>query len=286
MPPVASQAGSHETTPAIRQTEPMKTLYESSNALEAHMLHDLLQQEGIASRVDGAYLQGAVGELPASGLVRLVVEDDDYDRARAVIRRWEATEVSNPTPAPAQPPAKGFGSFLAGLLMGVIGAFLFFRAPVNNDGVDYNHDGVLDQVWRYSPSGTFLGTRVDRNVDGRPDYLEVADKRGYVVSAEADDDFDGRFETRYRFRAGNYDSGEVDTDGDTIVDLKMTYRHGVLASTEYLNPHTGLPVRVEHYRLSLLTAAEVDVDKDGRLDTRYTYSPAVEITGKQAISAR
>jgi hypothetical protein len=34
----------------------MKTLYEPSNALEAHMLHDRLQQEGIPSRVDGAYL--------------------------------------------------------------------------------------------------------------------------------------------------------------------------------------------------------------------------------------
>ncbi|AAZ97021.1 hypothetical protein Tbd_1068 [Thiobacillus denitrificans ATCC 25259] len=264
----------------------MKTVYEPSNALEAHMLHDLLQHEGIPSRVDGAYLQGAVGELPASGLVRLVVEDDDYERARAVIRRWEATEVSEPTPPPAQPLAGGFGGVLAGVLIGVVGAFLFFRAPMNNDGVDYNHDGVLDQVWRYSPSGTFLGTRVDRNLDGRTDYLEVADRRGYVVSAEADDDFDGNFETGYRFHAGNYESGEVDTDGDTIVDLKMTYQHGVLASVEYLNPHTALPVRVEHYRLSVLTAAEVDVDKDGRLDTRYTYSPAAEITGKQAISAR
>ena len=263
----------------------MKTVYEPSNTLEAHMLHDLLQQEGIASRVDGAYLQGAIGELPASGLVRLVVEDDDYDRARGVIRRWEATEVSNRPPAPARLLAKGFSDILAGVLIGVVGAFLFFRAPVNNDGVDYNHDGVLDQVWRYSPSGTFLGTRVDRNLDGRTDYLELADKRGNVVSAEADDDFDGNFETRYRFRAGNYESGEVDTDGDTIVDLKMTYRHGVLASMEYLNPHTGLPVRVEHYRLSLLTAAEVDVDKDGRLDRRYTCSPTVEVKDTQAISA-
>lgn len=262
----------------------MKTLYEASNALEAHMLHDLLQQEGIPSRVDGTFLQGAVGELPASGLVRLVVEDTDYEQARAVIRRWEATEVSSPTPPPAPPPAKGFSGILAGVLIGVVGTFLFFRAPVNNDGIDYNYDGVLDQVWRYSPSGTFLGTKVDRNLDGKIDYVEVADKGGHVVSAEADDDFDGTFETRYRLRAGNYESAEVDTDGDTIADLKTTYRHGVLASMAYINPYTGLPVRIEHYRLGLPTTADVDVDKDGKLDTRYTYSPTVEVTGKQAIS--
>lgn len=262
----------------------MKTLYEPSNALEAHMLHDLLQQEGIPSRVDGAYLQGAVGELPASGLVRLVVEDNDYEQARAVIRRWEATEVSNPIPPPAQPRAKGFGGIVAGVLIGVVGTFIFFRAPVNNEGVDYNYDGVLDQVWRYSPSGTFLGSKVDRNLDGKVDYVEATDKRGHVVSAEADDDFNGTFETRYRLRAGNYESSEADTDGDTLVDLRTTYRHGVLATMEYINPYTGLPVRIEHYRLGLPTTADVDVDKDGRLDTRYTYSPTLEITGKQAIS--
>jgi hypothetical protein len=67
--------------------------------------------------------------------------------------------------------------------------------------------------------------------------------------------------------------------------LKTTYRHGVLASAEYINPYTGLPVRIEHYRLGLLTTADVDVDKDGRLDTRYTYSPTVEVTHKQTIPA-
>jgi CheY-like chemotaxis protein len=64
----------------------MKTLYEPSNAIEAHMLQDLLQQEGISTRIQGAYLQGAVGELPASGLVHLVVEDDDT--IRQVIRAF------------------------------------------------------------------------------------------------------------------------------------------------------------------------------------------------------
>jgi hypothetical protein len=261
----------------------MKTLYEPSNALEAHMLHDLLPQEGIPTRVDGAYLQGAVGELPASGLVRLVVEDEDYEQARAVIRRWEATEVADPAPPPAQPPAKGVSAILAGVLIGVVGSTLFFRAPLNNDGIDYNRDGVLDLVWRYSPSGAFLGSKIDRNLDGKTDYAETTDTQGQVVSAESDDDFDGIFETRYRLRAGNYEASEVDTDGDSLADLIATYQHGVLASAEYLNPHTGLPVRVEHYRLGVVTAAEVDTDKDGRLDRRYTYSGAAEITGEQTI---
>jgi hypothetical protein len=68
----------------------MRTAYEASDAIEAHILQGFLEQEGIATRVVGAYLQGAIGELPAQGLVRLLVDEDDFDRARAAILRWEA----------------------------------------------------------------------------------------------------------------------------------------------------------------------------------------------------
>lgn len=262
----------------------MKTLYQASNSLEAQMLHDLLLQEDISTRVDGAYLQGGVGELPANGLVRLMVEAEDYERARAVIRRWEATEVHEPASPPDQRQNNGFSALLVGVLIGVASTYLFLRAPLNNDGLDYNHDGVPDLIWRYSPSGTFLGSRADRNLDGKMDYVETADRQGHVVSAEADDDFDGVFESRYRLRTGQYELGEVDTDGDTLPNLRYHYAHGVLSAVEFLNPYTGLPVRIEHYRLGALTTAEVDTDKDGTLDKRYLYSATAEIIEEHAIT--
>lgn len=70
----------------------MKTVYEAANAVEAHMLQDLLRSAHISARVDGAFLQGAMGELPAAGLVRVVVEDEDWTRARAEIEHWEAEQ--------------------------------------------------------------------------------------------------------------------------------------------------------------------------------------------------
>lgn len=261
----------------------MKTLYEPANALDASMLQDLLRQSGIETRVDGAYLQGGVGELPASGFIRLRVEDADYGRAREIIQAWEATEVAEPCSPTSKPRSGSFRALMMGVLIGVAGSYLFFRAPLNNDGVDYNHDDKLDVVWRYSLSGTFLGSKVDRNLDGKIDYIETTDSDGNVASVDADDDFDGIFESRHYLYRGNFRASEVDTDGDTIADLKSTYQHGVLASTEYINPYTGLPLRVEHYRLGVLTAAEVDTDKDGRLDTRHSYSPTAEITATQVI---
>ncbi|MEN8226403.1 MAG: DUF2007 domain-containing protein, partial [Bacteroidota bacterium] len=41
----------------------MKCIFEASSGLEAHMISNLLQQDGIEARIDGEYLQGGVGEL-------------------------------------------------------------------------------------------------------------------------------------------------------------------------------------------------------------------------------
>jgi len=74
----------------------MRTLYEAANAIEAHILQDVLRQEGFSPFIHGEYLQGAMGELPAAGLVRLVIAEDEYVRARAVIEAWESAEPIYP----------------------------------------------------------------------------------------------------------------------------------------------------------------------------------------------
>lgn len=67
----------------------MKTLYEAASLVEAHLLKDLLAQEGVPAVIHGEFLQGGMGELPAAGLVRLMVDDHHYGAGRAVIERWE-----------------------------------------------------------------------------------------------------------------------------------------------------------------------------------------------------
>lgn len=68
----------------------MKCAYEAASGVDAHMVAHLLEQHRIDSRIDGEYLASGVGELPAAGLVRVMVEDRHHDRAREVIRKWEA----------------------------------------------------------------------------------------------------------------------------------------------------------------------------------------------------
>jgi hypothetical protein len=68
----------------------MKTVFDASNNIEAHLVMHQLQQAGIDARIEGEYLQGGIGELPAAGNVRVIVEDKDEAEARAVIADWEA----------------------------------------------------------------------------------------------------------------------------------------------------------------------------------------------------
>jgi hypothetical protein len=262
----------------------MKTLYQPGSAVEAHMLCDLLKQEGITAVIHGEALQGAIGELPAAGLVRLVVDEADFARARELVERWDAEQPAQEVrPKPPTTRSRVMGFFLLGIALGLGGTYAYVRTPIKVDGTDYNRDGVLDEAWTHSPRGTPVRLEVDRNLDGKVDYVARYDERGLIESAEADDDFNGVFETGMRYRFGNVELTETDTDGDLYRDLRTAYTHGVVSATEFLSPSNGLPLRVEHYRLGKMTHAEVDSNTDGVLDTRVMYTPLGDVSGTAAI---
>jgi len=62
-------------------------VFEALNSLEAHLVKIRLIGEGIEAQVGGDYLQGAMGELPALGFLKVWVEDRDAPRAKAIIAR-------------------------------------------------------------------------------------------------------------------------------------------------------------------------------------------------------
>jgi hypothetical protein len=263
----------------------MQTVYEAANAAEAHMIADLLRQEGVVAHVRGEHLQGALGELPAAGLVRLEVHEEDHARARDFITRWEAAQPPEPlsTEVPSSTGGGWLGGLLIGVLVGALAAAAFLRVPATTDGIDHNGDGVLDERWTLSPAGTLLKSEADRNLDGRIDFISHFDRRGQLASAEADEDFNGSMETRLTFLRGNIDTADVDTDGDGFPDLHASYANGVVQSNTFIDRATGLPLRVEHFRLGKLTHAEVDADHEGGLDTVVTYTPLGEVASRRAL---
>lgn len=263
----------------------MKTVYEAANVLEAHMLADVLKQDGVTAQVLGGFLTGAAGQLPATGLVRLEVEEEDFDRARAAIARWESTQVNEPAGHTADAAAhRAWRWGLGGLLFGAGLCWAWLHVPVNQNEFDHNHDGRVDERWEYSAANLAVGSAFDRNFDGRMDLIYRYDGQGELASADGDDDFDGVFEAHTRFRANQPQTTEADTDGDGLIDSVSTFVYGVQSSTQYLEPRSGRPVRIDVYRLGRLDHVDRDADLDGVLDTREHYNALGQITRSERLA--
>jgi len=74
----------------ICYAEKMKSVFDASSNIEAHLVMHQLQQAGIEATIQGEFLQGAIGELPAAGNIRVLVGENDVEEARQVIADWDA----------------------------------------------------------------------------------------------------------------------------------------------------------------------------------------------------
>jgi hypothetical protein len=71
----------------------MIKIYSAQNAIDAHIVKALLEQQGISARVNGEYLQGGIGELPMIGLVTVSVAEEDAEKASVIISEYENAEA-------------------------------------------------------------------------------------------------------------------------------------------------------------------------------------------------
>ena len=174
----------------------MKCAYEAANGVEAHMIANLLEQQSIETRIDGEYLAGGVGELPAAGLVRVMVEEESYARARQIVLDWEAS--SPPVSAtPKTSRARNLWWVGLGAVVSAMAMLWIYRPRILSEGVDFNRDGRPDQTHEYT--GNLLRKVAgDANLDGRVDYL-FRYEAGRLVGAEFDVDGDGAFDTVYKY---------------------------------------------------------------------------------------
>lgn len=71
----------------------MIPIFRGSDYIEAHLLAGLLRQHGIDVFLQGALLQGGLGELPALGHLAILVDESDRDAAKRVIAAYERGEL-------------------------------------------------------------------------------------------------------------------------------------------------------------------------------------------------
>jgi hypothetical protein len=67
----------------------VKSVYRGSDYFEAQLLKGIMEQEGRQVFLQGAALQGAMGEVPAMGHLSIDVNDTDQDRATEIIAAYE-----------------------------------------------------------------------------------------------------------------------------------------------------------------------------------------------------
>ena len=100
----------------------MRVVYDAYTSLDAYVVKNLLESEGIEAHIQGEYLQGGVGELSAMNLVKVSVNDHDIERARAIIEEWERQQPDEPRDFHADEQAgsgwNGLLIFMAGCLVG------------------------------------------------------------------------------------------------------------------------------------------------------------------------
>lgn len=77
----------------------MQRIYEPQDLMEGELLLSMLASEGIDAHLTGRHLTGGIGELPVCGLLGLLVDNLQAERAQQLIAEYNAAQ-----PLPGEEP--------------------------------------------------------------------------------------------------------------------------------------------------------------------------------------
>lgn len=81
----------------------MRTVYEAANIIDAHLVRQALEAEGIPAYVRGEALMGGLGELGVYGLLGVMVPDLAWPQAREIVDALGLGESAQMSPDPDEP---------------------------------------------------------------------------------------------------------------------------------------------------------------------------------------
>lgn len=243
------------------------------------MIKELLNMQGVEAHINGEHLQSGVGELPAINLVKVSVNNNDFAQAKEIIEHWESQEITQEPASEITADSlslisgryRHYISFLLGLALGAAAVYWNLQSPVTQNAMDLNADGHFDEFYFYR-SGLISKIEVDRNFDGKIDFITDYDHAGLTELSSADENFDGVFETTLVYQNNQVTYEKSDTNADGEIDLVTNYYQtepNRLATIYDL--HSGRAKKEQRYAMGKLISADWDSDGDGVMDTIITY---------------
>jgi len=257
------------------------------DTMTAHIARSILAAEGIEAFVADENLANADPPVVfASGGVRLMVPDEDEERAHTLLLEMDAgqrhvelpddfdpgEDVLHQLPAKRPTRSKGFtfGALLIAFALGAGALHLYHsksgKLAITDGDVpfDSNRDQVYDGAYTYK-DGEIIASTDDANLDGEIDVkYKFAD--GMIVSATADRDFDGNFESTLKFSDHNNFLIESDLTGDGAEDLVIIFENGGISKMEWYR--LGELRKTANYdAFGRKLNESFDSDEDGELDS-------------------
>jgi hypothetical protein len=253
----------------------MIKIYTAPNTIEAHMVLDLLEHEGIKGVIKGEYLQG-IERLNSGGFVSIYVDEDNVNNATNIIADMKSRQPK--TEAPRAPDARSspFKNLFIGFMTGSLAVALYFYTPYVVQKIDKNYDGKIDEKHVFFDN-RLSKTTYDRNFDGKVDLVYKYKLENELDSAKSDSDFDGIFETFIKFSHGNISWSESDTTGDGFKDYRNEYKNGILKKAIFYDLKTKKPVKVQNYKGPKIVSAQIDTNGDGILNQTVDYDSIEEV---------
>jgi Putative prokaryotic signal transducing protein len=74
----------------------MRVVYQAESIIDANLVKNALEHEGIVAFVSGQYLTGGMGELPVAGLVSVMVSEVEVERALPIVAAINAALAESP----------------------------------------------------------------------------------------------------------------------------------------------------------------------------------------------
>jgi len=216
----------------------MKQIFEAQNITEAHMIQNMLIQANIHSHLQGEQLKNSIEGLQTNA-IKVIIEDHDYLKAIAIIRDWEDKQPKQKKEKTTKiNPTLSLFQIFIGFILGTLLTMYLFMSPISEQGIDYNMDGVIDHVNILNGS-RLKSSSIDRNFDGTADLKHNFNYQGVIKFSEADEDFNGTFETNMTYKS--------DTTGDGYPDYQIQFEHGVIKQAMRVDPQSKLPIHIQTY---------------------------------------